>query len=230
MANKKISDYTAETSPSSGDLHLIQSGSSYKKVDHDNLLENLTTDDLTEGVSASRKYFSDELAQDAVGSMIASGTDGVVLTYNDGANTLTPGLNSNYELIQTYTKVFDQTEIIALNSTPIAFEIPTLANKCLIPIAAFAFFDNQATTPFTNGDLIIRDRTSTDAIFEMSNAFLNTSADKYGMFTKPTLEAELTVNTDLQLFSDTSNPTGGGSGNRVVIQIKYMYSPDVTVI
>lgn len=228
MANKTINNYTSTNPLATGDFILYQRSGNYLRIPVDELIAHLTSDNLTEGVS--NLWFSNERAQDAVGGM-ATSSDGITLTYSDGSATLTVGTASNAEIIYTYTKVFDQSEIIALNSTPVAFAIPTVADKCLIPISAFVFFDNQATTPFANADLVIRDRTSNDAIFEMSNAFLNTSeATKYGMATKPSLEAELTVNTDLQLYSATSNPTGGGSGNRVVIQIKYQYSPDVTGI
>jgi hypothetical protein len=54
-------------------------------TEFDASLSTKTTDDLTEG--ATNKYFSDELAQDAVGAMIAD-TDTINLTYTDGTPEL----------------------------------------------------------------------------------------------------------------------------------------------
>lgn len=158
----------------------------------------------------------------------ASSANGLTLNYASGS--LTPGLATGYELIQTFTKVVDQSQIIAGFSTPVEFGMSPIANRCIIPISVFAFFDNPAAAPFSNGDFKICDRTTNEEIFGMSSAFLNTTSSVYGYCVQASTEAKLTPNTDLRIAWKTSNPTGGGSGNRLVLHVKYMFSPDVTLI
>lgn len=227
MANKKISDFTATATPQSGDLHLVQRSGAYLKVDNDNLLAGHTTDNLQEGVS--NQYFTNERARDAVGAM-ATSSDGVTLTYNDGADTLTVGLDASNELVKTFTKSISQSEIVALFSTPIDFGLSLAADKCIIPISAFAYYVNAAGAPFSNGDFKICDRTTGEEIFGATSAFLNTSSSVYSWLAPSSTEAKLTPNTDIRIAAKTANPTGGGSGNRLVIILKYIVSEDLTTV
>ena len=67
-----------------------------------NGLSGSTTDNLTEGTT--NLYFTNERAQDAIGSLLVAGTN-IALTYNDTANTLTIAANNTggYDLSNNTT-------------------------------------------------------------------------------------------------------------------------------
>jgi len=77
--------------------NVVNNGTIWEKWDHSDQVESvngqtgavvLDTDDISEG---SNLYFTDERARDAAGAMATSSAK-VSLTYNDGADTLTPDI------------------------------------------------------------------------------------------------------------------------------------------
>lgn len=227
MANKKISDYTAQTTLASGDLLLMQRGSTYYKVDQDNILSGQTTDNLTEGASAL--YFTNERAQDAVGGMLTD-ANGLVLTYDDAGATITPSYASGYEPIRTITKSIDHTEILDLNSTPIDLGITPEVNKCIMILEAFAYFNCAGGASYTNSGFSLIDQSSSDIYYSWSSSFLNNTVSKYANGFKGTDECYMTPNRSILVKANTSNPANGATGNRLTIHVKYQYTPDLSSV
>lgn len=94
----KVTDASADPNVSSGSASYIYDGSAYLRLNVDDQVlsvngqtgaVSLDTDDVSEG--STNLYHTDERAQDAAGAM-ATDSSKVSLTYDDGANTLTPDI------------------------------------------------------------------------------------------------------------------------------------------
>lgn len=153
--------------------YVIYNGTTWEKSDTTDAVASvngltgvvvLTTSNIAEG---SNLYFTDERAQDAIGSALTD-TATIDFTYNDGANTITADVKTNsLDSSHLKTTTVDGVTITGGNSTPFAVQQAPLQVKDYIAGESFAantsFAIRYALTGETAGRVYKADKDTTSA-------------------------------------------------------------------
>ncbi len=203
-------------------------GSTDYRFPFDNLFDNVTTDDIPEGITDL--YYTDERVDDRVATLIQDGT-GIAWVYDDGAGTLTPTVSltsfntsnlsqnsSSNHYVQPATVSLDDTEIKSLNSTPVNFTgsgLGSLSSDLGIIINGVCAQSIVNTTGYTNSGIDIVDTSTGNILFEFPSTLASTVGTTTMQASQVASGVVITSGGNIAIKAKTGDPTGGNAANTI---------------
>lgn len=215
---------TAISPAKAGGIEIVGHASGVdKNYDFDAWLDAFDTDDLTEG--ATNFWYTDERVDDRVASLIQNGT-GIGWTYVDGSNTLTANLqdpsteDQNIRLVAISTGVINGTAIGTLNSVPVVITATPPANGTIAPVTLGVRMSKPAGAAWTSNNILVEDVATGQTLATIPAAVLTDGRMVIVNFDN----APSTFNaggSGIQLKIQTTDPSGGDSGDSLKYEITY---------
>ena len=153
-----------------------------------------------------------------------------LMTFTDDGNTTkTPAFEAisqaNTEngclCVKTAMLVIPTAQVLTLNSIPVAFGLTVPSGYYVQPTSIAASLDYNSIAYATNTRVAIRFIGAASGLSVFNNAFLSSASDAFFSVghSSPT-GTNVIVNTDIEAYVETGNPTAGNSG--ITIYLTYV--------